>query len=192
VIYTVRLAEDDDLPSLIALRTEAEAWLRAKGIQQWTDDYFDYARDVLADSVRRGAAWVVESDGQVVATVTLNGPDMDFWSPEDVTEPALYLGKMIVARSQAGRDLGGTIMNWASLEAASHGQRWLRIDVRRDNTALHHYYLARGFEHIRTVRPAQRRTESGWLAQRRAGTLTDCPLTLTVSSPSSPGSAPGR
>lgn len=178
--YTPRLAEDNDLASLIALRTEAEAWLHAKGIRQWTDDYFDYARDVLAESVRRRTAWVVEYDRQVVATVTLNGPDMDFWSPDDVTDPALYLGKMIVARSHAGRDLGGAIMNWASLQAASQGQHWLRIDVRRDNAALHKYYLARGFEHVRTVCPPRRRTESGWLAQRRAGTLTPCPLTLTT------------
>jgi hypothetical protein len=40
----------------------------------------------------------------------------------------------------------------------------LRLDVWRDNARLQNYYLAEGFEHVRTEAPSHRL--SGWMAQR--------------------------
>ena len=168
----VRRARDDaDLDAIVHLRAEAEQWLRDRGIRQWTDDYHDYARGVLRDSVDHGAAWVFEDDGTVIATVTINGPDPDFWAWADDQDAGLYLGKMIVARSHAGRQIGDAIMNWASRRAVQSGKQWVRLDCRRDNTRLHAYYLDHGFTYLRTYHSPSRRTESGWLAQRPAGLL---------------------
>jgi GNAT superfamily N-acetyltransferase len=164
---------------MIALRTEAEQWLRDRGIAQWTSDYFDYARTVMAASVEAHVAWIVEADGEVLGTASLSPKaDMDFWTMADEPESALYLGKVIVSRSHAGRGLGGSILDWASFKAASLGRPWVRIDVRRDNTDLQAYYLKQGFQHVRTVRPERRRTESGWLAQRCAELRTTPELPL--------------
>lgn len=172
---TARVASDEsDLDDMIALREEAERWLRAHGIVQWTEDYADYARSVLRDSVDRGDAWLVQADGEVIATVTLNGPDPDFWgwaTTED-QQDALYLGKMIVSRRHAGRQVGDAIMNWVGRRAAQAGKRWIRLDCRRDNHGLQAYYLARGFTFVRVYHAPGRRTESGWLAQRPAEVRT--------------------
>jgi len=179
---TIRAATTKDLPAIIDLRAEAEHWLREQGIRQWTPDYDDYAREVLRDWVHSGAAWVVEDKNVVVATVSLNGTaDMDFWGwlPEEQRADALYLGKMIVSRSRAGQGIGDAVLNWASERAQAAGVRWLRIDVRRDNMELQNYYLARLFNHLRTFKPAQRRTESGALFQRMAGTTMPVPIKLT-------------
>ncbi len=168
--FLVRPAGAGDVAAVLGLRVEAEEWLRARGIAQWTPDYDDYARQVLRAAVDAGTAWVVDDLG-VVATVSLNGPDLDFWDPVDGPDTGLYLGKMIVARSHAGRDIGAALMNWASLRAAAAGKVWLRLDCRRDNTRLHSYYEERGFTHVRTVVPAGRRTMSGALFQRPAGAV---------------------
>lgn len=170
--YAVRLAVAEDVDAMIRLRTEAEQWLRDNDIRQWTADYDQYARDVLRDAVAAGKAWVVEDDGQVIATISLNGPDLVLWHPEDDPATALYLGKMIVSRRYAGQDLGAALMNWASLRAAKAGKTWIRLDVRRDNINLHRYYETRGWTHVRTEVPEHRRTESGALFQRRAGSVT--------------------
>lgn len=176
--HIIRPAQLDDLDAMLDLRVEAERWLRKQGIQQWTPDYDDYARRVLADFVEAGMAWVIDDDAQVIATVSINEPDPDFWGWSDDQDEALYLSKMIVSRQYAGHDLGGAILNWASQRARADGLRWLRIDVRRDNSALHRYYLAHGFEYVRTYHAPGRRTESGWLAQRPAGLSTPCRVAL--------------
>ncbi len=184
--YPIRLATDADVDAIIGLRSEAETWLRRRGIQQWTDDYHDYAREVLRTSVAAGAAWVVETEGRVIATITVvDEADRDFWDPGDDLASALYLGKMIVARSHAGQQFGAAIMNWASRKAQAAGKRWVRLDVRRDNLRLHRYYQAHGWQHVRTVYPPRRRTESGTLFQRRAGHIT--PARSVVEGGDTPG-----
>lgn len=175
--YPIRLAADNDVDAILALRTEAEEWLRQRGIRQWTDDYREYARDVLRTSVQDGACWVVEDNGQVIATITISQADTDFWDPEDDLDSAMYLGKAIVARSHAHQELGDAVMNWASWRADLAGKKWMRIDVRRDNERLHRYWLGQGWEYVRTVDPPRRRTESGTLFQRPAGSTT---LTTTA------------
>lgn len=172
--YLIRRAAADDVDRMLELRAEAEEWLAARGIAQWTPDYDDYARGVLRDSVAAGTAWVLEAPaGEVVGTVSLTDQaDRDFWDEADDLEAALYLGKMIVARAHAGRDLGAAVLNWASRRACDAGRSWVRLDCRRDNELLHKYYLERGFTHVRTVDPPRRRTESGALFQRPAGSLT--------------------
>lgn len=185
-VYLIRCATGADLDAVLSLRREAERWLAENGIRQWTADYDEYAVGVLTAWIDSGAAWVVEDDGAVVATVSVHRlPDLDFWGWADPLDraAALYLGKMIVARSHAGRGIGDAIMNWASRRAVAADLTWVRLDVRRDNLRLQGYYEERGFRHLRTWHAAGRRTESGWLAQRRAGTLTDTPAQLVEACP---------
>lgn len=169
--YLIRPAGAGDVDAMLALRREAEAWLAKAGRVQWTPDYREYADDALRRSVAAGIAWVVEDQGAVVATVSLSTEaDLDFWTADDLPRSALYLQRLIVARSHAARELGDAIQNWACEQAEAAGRRWVRLDCRRDNWELHAYYVARGWQPVRIQEP-RRRTESGALFQRPAGLI---------------------
>ncbi|WP_329051773.1 GNAT family N-acetyltransferase [Streptomyces violaceus] len=165
----LRPAAAEDVPALMALRAEAEGWLRTKGTDQWSDpETGERAISKWRASIDEGRAWVVVSErDEVLATVSRGPVDRDFWTDADRPETALYLYKLIVAREASGRQLGTRLIDWMSRLAALEGRRWVRIDTWRTNTGLHHYYERLGFEHVRTEAPSHRR--SGWLAQRRAG-----------------------
>lgn len=166
--YVIARAQESDLSDLLALRAEAERWLHARGIEQWTSDWSDRARERIRQGVSDGRTWIVRNDSDTAATVTLDGPDMDFWSDADDPHSALYLYKFIVARSHAGIGLGDALLDWACQQAAAADKQWLRIDVWRNNRRLQEYYLRRGFTHVRTVQVPWR--QSGALFQRPAGT----------------------
>lgn len=76
--YRIRSASLNDLDDVLALRREAERWLRERGVEQWTDPWSEHARRLITDNVASGKTFVVQPDGgdQVVATVTrrLFGP----------------------------------------------------------------------------------------------------------------------
>jgi GNAT superfamily N-acetyltransferase len=166
--YAIRTATPHDLGALITLRRDAEAWLHARGINQWTD----HARGVatLRAGVHAGTTHIVtdhhHNSNDVVATMTLAGADPDFWTIDDAPDTALYLYKFIIGPGHRGTGLGNTMLGWASAQAVYAGKAWLRLDCWRTNHALHAYYVKHGFTLLRTVDVPGR--NSGALMQRPA------------------------
>lgn len=186
--YIIRPAVQADVPVMVGLRAEAEQWMAASGIVQWLPEYAEYGRQTLGEVVDQGVAWIVMREAEVAATVSLSDAeisDREFWSRVEGVDPneGKYLGKMIVARKHAGQQLGDAILNWACHRTQQAGLPWLCLDARRDNIRLQAYYLNRGFAEVALLRPLPgQKTESGWLAQRKAGHILPCPTAITCAS----------
>jgi GNAT superfamily N-acetyltransferase len=146
---------------------EASRWLRSRGIDQWQ---YPPRRETIAHGIAAGECWLVEEDGRVVGTLTVDDcADEDFWRPEHDPDDALYLHRMVTIRDVVGREIGSALLDWTSRRAASLGKCWIRLDAWRSNTKLWRYYTDRGFQHVRTVDLSHR--QSGALFQRKAGTV---------------------
>lgn len=147
---TIRKAMPADIDHVVALRIESETWLHAAGIRQWIDRERGIRN--IEDGIHAGTTYVVTDDGAaVVATLTLNGPDPDFWEDRDDPADALYLYKLMISRNYRGTGLGDELLDWACRQAENRGKRKLRLDCWRENHALRAYYEHRGFRHVRTV-----------------------------------------
>jgi predicted N-acetyltransferase YhbS len=109
---------------------------------------------------------VLDDHSETVASLTLNGPDPDFWTTADAPDTALYLYKFMIGPKARGTGLGDALLNWACTQAQQHGKAWLRLDCWRTNTRLQTYYARRGFAPLRTVQVPGR--NSGALMQRPA------------------------
>ncbi|MFF1592712.1 GNAT family N-acetyltransferase [Streptomyces sp. NPDC058286] len=164
-------AQPSDLSKLLAFREEAAAWLSELGSDQWSRPY---PADRLLDTIESGTVFMVRDGDVTAATVTLT-PDAEdgLWRPEELDEPSRFINKLTVARTHAGQNLGGRLLDWAGARAYRDGAKWLRLDAWTTNEALQRYYLRQGFEHIRTVLEGGAVNGgprvSGWLAQRRTG-----------------------
>ena len=164
----------------MALRTEAEQWLRAAGTDQWSDpEIGGRAIAKWQQSIRDGQTWAVLDERQALIGTVSRGPaDPDFWTGADRPESALYLYKLIISRSVPRQGLGSLVIDWLSRVAALEGREWVRIDCWRTNYRLHKFYEDLGFTHVRTEAPAHRR--SGWLAQRPAGMVLNSQDSLLI------------
>lgn len=169
-VYHIRRAQISDIGRIIDLRAEGETWLKDAGIEQWT--YADRARAKIRAAVKAGNTWVLsEQPGSaIIGSVTLQGPDMDFWTESDDPDAGLYVYTLVIARSHKGRDLGGVLLDFAGRQARKIGASYVRLDCWVDNTKLHHYYEMHEFTHLRTVRVENRM--SGALFQRPADRYT--------------------
>lgn len=161
----IREATRDDVESVVALRIESEQWLHAAGVRQWVDR--DRGIRIIRDRIASGGTYlVIDADGAVVASLTLDEPDRDFWTDEDEPETAIYLYKLMITKRYRGTGLGDELLDWACAQAEHRGKRWLRLDCWRDNDGLQRYYMQRGFAHVRTMVVEGR--DSGALFQRPA------------------------
>ncbi|WP_329052825.1 GNAT family N-acetyltransferase [Streptomyces violaceus] len=164
-------AQPDDVAKLLAFREEAAAWLTRLGSDQWQRPY---PADRLLATIEAGAVFMVMDGDATAATITLT-PDAEegLWTEQELQEPSMFVNKLTVARTHAGRNVGGRLLDWAGERAYRAGAKWLRLDAWTTNEALQRYYLRHGFEHVRTVREGGAVNGgprvSGWLAQRLAG-----------------------
>jgi GNAT superfamily N-acetyltransferase len=182
MLLAIDQADPSDLPTVLGVLDEAAAWLRDRGIQQWPAQFGgvdDWRATRIAGYVDDGECWIVRAGGDPVATFNLTtraDPDYaDGWP--DGPGSAMYVYRMAVRRSWAGRDIGTRILDWASTRAHAAGLSWMRLDCHRHNRQLQHYYEDRGFIRVGTLvrviddagTPYTR--GSGALYQRPAGTI---------------------
>ncbi|MFJ9541635.1 GNAT family N-acetyltransferase [Streptomyces sp. NPDC101225] len=163
-------AQPQDVSKLLAFREEAAAWLSRLGTDQWQRPY---PADKLLKTVEAGTVFMVKDGGATAGTITLT-PEAEagLWTDEELTEPSLFINKLTVARTHAGQNLGGRLLDWAGDRAYRAGAKWLRLDAWTTNAGLQEYYLRHGFEYVRTVVGGEAVNGgprvSGWLAQRPA------------------------
>lgn len=161
-------ARPDDVAKLLAFREEAAAWLTRLGSDQWRRPY---PADRLLAMIAAGSVFMVMDGDVTAATITLT-PDAEegLWTEQELREPSAFVTKLTVARTHAGQNLGGRLLDWAGDRAYRNGAKWLRLDAWTTNEALQRYYLRQGFEYVRTVREGGAVNGgprvSGWLAQR--------------------------
>ncbi|MBV8540296.1 MAG: GNAT family N-acetyltransferase [Pseudonocardiales bacterium] len=175
--YVMHRADAADLPEVMALLDERMRWLRERGNEQWNTGRNFETR--IVDAIGRRDTWLLRDDGSSIATLTLTSEgDPDFWTPEELKEPALYLGKMASAVRRRGEGLGSLMVSWAQDWAARSDFGLLRWDVWRTNERLQDYYRSVGGRYIRTVQVAHR--WSGALFQipaRHIADLSGCVIT---------------
>ncbi len=139
----VRLAEPDDVEPVLDLLAEAGDWVRAEtGISQWPKRF---PREFMIDLVDRGVLYVANDDTVLAATLCLQWADPTFWP--GAADDAVYVHRLAVKRSCAGRGIGERLLHWAAERAVEGGRAFVRVDCMTENAGLRRYYESLGFRH---------------------------------------------
>lgn len=167
---TLRPAENDqEFETAMGLLMQRIQWLRDRGSDQWAT--WEKWRSKLGPALDAGDIWILWDGDEAIGTITVEiQGDPDFWTPEELAEPAVYVSKLAVRLDRAGKELGALLLAWSGDYAARRGCRYVRLDAWKTNEKLHDYYLARGWTHLRTSTRPNRR--SGALFQRPAAHMT--------------------
>ncbi len=145
------------------VRDDAGEWLSTKGTDQYRGglDMDKVHANIDADFDRFPfVGW--EVDGRVVAMMAIIDPEEDFWTPEELAEPQIYISRFFVV--EHGKGYGSALLRAVIEMGVQEGKRWIRLNCWSTNTALHRYYISHGFEHVRTCNIPGRM--SGALFQR--------------------------
>lgn len=167
--FTIRPATVDEQPVVIGLIEQASAWLRGRNTDQWARPWPDReGRDArVRQGLERGETWIVRDGDAPAATMTVCSTANPHVWREKAEGDAVYIHRLVVGRSHAGQDLGGTMIDWAvQRECAVRHVEWVRVDVWTTNTALHAYYERQGF--LRCGTCPDPRYPSGALFQKAA------------------------
>jgi GNAT superfamily N-acetyltransferase len=153
--FVLRPAVPGDLGEIRELVRQAAEWLRkSKDTDQWETPWPDPAGQVerIQNDLLEGKVWLVWHGTVTAATITVDtqGPlalnNQPVWPADKSREPALYVRRVIVRRSYAGRGLGAALLDWAAdVARRDHEAALIRIDVWTTNRDLHAYYERQHF-----------------------------------------------
>lgn len=140
----IRPAGPEEIDVVLDVLADASAWLRARGVEQWPDQF---ERDWVMPAIEQGETWLAERDGEVIGSLVVQWQDPVFWAgyPMD----AGYLHRLAVRRH--GEELGAQLLRWAERHAAGAGKPFLRLDCVASSEPLRAYYERAGYRHVGDV-----------------------------------------
>jgi GNAT superfamily N-acetyltransferase len=139
----IRQATGEDTPALVETLTEAANWVEQLDRSiMWVEGELEEHR-VRAEA-EAGLFVVAEADGEVVGAMRFQLEDRLFWPDLDARD-SVFIHRLAVRRSHAGRGLSTALMQWAVDRARALGKRHLRLDCDADRARLRALYEKFGF-----------------------------------------------
>ncbi|MEW1892991.1 GNAT family N-acetyltransferase [Streptomyces sp. NPDC085659] len=137
-----RLADGDDLASLVRLRDDAARWMLAQGVTgQWQPG--ELGEDHFHRIMETGEVWLAESGGRAVGAWELWWQDEHAWGPQPA--PAGYVHRLMVDRGGVPPGTGRRLLRAAERRVAEAGRALVRLDCLAGNEPLTAYYLGAGY-----------------------------------------------
>jgi len=149
----------------VSILREAAAWALSRGIVVWRTE--ELCEQDFREAALLGELVMGFNDGQAAATMLLQSSDTIYW-PEIAPNTSLFLHKIAVRRTYAGRGWLGRLVEFADQNARRRDISWLRLDTLH-GTPLRYLYEQHGFsvvdeppvthlgrQMIRMQRPVQR------------------------------------
>lgn len=149
--FELRVADVSDRSAVFGLLESAAAWLRERNIdywQNWLEPPTHHVRWV-DDGLAAGEFRVLESVGQVIGCVRVQGSDRLFWGED--AGPAGYVHSLTVGRSRAGHGIGAQTLDMLGCQLVAAGIGLLRLDCGERATGLRRYYESLGFRPVGTT-----------------------------------------
>ncbi len=148
----IRKATENDLPRILELIDFGRQKMRAMGnMDQWT--HGNPRREVLLHDIERGDSYIVEDDGEAVATFAfVEGPDVTYrhiyegqWLDEPTADGTLHPNYWVVHRMASAPEAHGifkTVLDYCFSRTTN-----IRIDTHRQNTHMQRALEKYGFRY---------------------------------------------
>lgn len=139
----IRQASDADIKSIETVLLDAVKWLTSINKRAWSED--DVAWKTLSQSHSINQFYVVEKEGEVIATFLLCDEDPVYWQ-EIKAGQSLYIHKLCVMRKAAKSGASQLIMDFFKNEARRLNKDACRLDCRTNKPELKQFYEKHGFQ----------------------------------------------
>lgn len=157
----MRLAKQDDLPSLMTMVRRVVPLMRVQGNLQWDETYPN--EKVFLEDVERGRLWVAEADEDAIAGVIAltTDPEPDYAQADwDIAQPALVIHRLAVDPEFRGAGVARALMFKAEEVALAQNIFFIRADTNTENQNTQRLFPSLGYrfagEISLQIRPGQR------------------------------------
>ncbi len=138
-------ATEADIPTIVAILTQAVVWMDSMGLHQWKHEYVTW--EGLSQLFVAADFYIAYVGGTPGACMALIDHDPEIW-PNMLPGASLYLHKVAVVRAFAGQGLSAALIDFAKAQARDRGIDSLRIDCHADRPKVRALYEGQGFRFV--------------------------------------------
>lgn len=145
---TFEKSREDDVPQIMDIIAQAQAYLAAQGINQWQNGYPDEA--IVRQDIRLGNGYVLKEDGAVIgiATIIFDG-EPSYADIHDgawtTPEPYACIHRIAVSGHARGKGAADALMTAADDVIRVQGVKGVRIDTHRENIVMQRMLARNGY-----------------------------------------------
>lgn len=145
---TFRQAIPADLPQIMDVVHQAQAFMATLGIDQWQDGY--PSAEIIAEDIRVGRAYVFDDGGRIASIAVLTAEPEPVYETIDgawhTAAPYLTIHRMALGDAHRHSGLAGEILKNAVDMARSMHLSAIRADTHRGNAAMRRFLEKSGFQ----------------------------------------------
>ncbi len=146
-----RKTRPEDVPGIMRIIAQAQAYMKAEGIDQWQNGYPNEA--AFLEDMERDYSYVMEENGKVIGTMAVifdGEPTYDHiydgaWKTAD--EPYGAIHRVAVDADCKGKGIAGAMLAEAEKLCRERGVRSMKNDTHRDNQSMRRMVIKNGFEY---------------------------------------------
>ena len=134
-----RPTQQEDIPAVMGIVRQAQAYLKSQGIDQWQNGYPN--GEVIAQDIAAGESYVLLKDGQVVGTTVISfRPEKNYeviyegnWLSD---APCAVIHRICVDDALKGQGLSGRMIAEAEAQCQERGVTSIKVDTHRKNLSM--------------------------------------------------------
>lgn len=143
-----RPTQQEDIPAVMGIVRQAQAYLKSQGIDQWQNGYPN--GEVIAQDIAAGESYVLLKDGQVVGTTVISfRPEKNYeviyegnWLSD---APCAVIHRICVDDALKGQGLSGRMIAEAEAQCQERGVASIKVDTHRKNLSMQRLLEKHGF-----------------------------------------------
>ena len=152
---TIRIAEKKDIDRIMQIIADARESIGKLGIDQWQYGY--PTRDIIKDDVAQSRGYVVEENGEILATFALINDG-------EPTYKKIYCGawlnngryialhRIAISSANRGKGIADAIITFLGNYAEENGFDSIKVDTHNGNLPMRKMLEKNGFEYCGTIR----------------------------------------
>lgn len=144
----LRLMTHADLPVVMDIIKQAQAYLAAQGIDQWQNGYPD--EEAMRNDIALSQGYVLEWDGHIAACVTIafdREPSYDTIVDGQWNTPELYacIHRLAVDARFRGMGVSDAVMTASEALVRARSVPGIRVDTHRQNIVMQRMLIRNGY-----------------------------------------------
>jgi ribosomal protein S18 acetylase RimI-like enzyme len=140
-----------DINTIFDLYDKAIAFQKVVSEQHW----LPFERSLVEKEIQENLQWKIVEDGKIICVFAITFSDPYIWKEKN-SDPAIYIHRIVTHPGSRGKNLVGSIVEWAKEYGKQHQKKYVRMDTWGDNLKLKEYYMRFGFKFLGIISPDNR------------------------------------